>query len=175
MPPRRSTRQSLPTPANSTKSGDAQSVSSTPGTSDLKIKINTTGLRTPQSVSDDESPSIVDDEIDVKPEIDKKRSRKFIEHQCERPDQVGVSSPAEEEVFSDTTTQGSGRARYELSVELPSSRKRSRLATEKTTSADNLTLGSPVDRKIKRNSSLMDVEFIDEVCHFFWHCMMADN
>jgi hypothetical protein len=40
------------------------------------------------------------------------------------------------------------------------------LATEKTTSADNLTLGSPVDRKIKRNSSLMDVEVIDEVRRF---------
>lgn len=67
-------------------------------------------------------------------------------------------------MFSDTTSQGSSRPKYELSVELPSSRKRSRLATEKTTSADNLTLGSPVDRKIKRNSSLMDVEVIDEVC-----------
>jgi hypothetical protein len=84
----------------------------------------------------------------------------------QRPDLTGISSPAEEEVFSDTTSQGSSKPKYELSVELPSSRKRSRLATEKTTSADNLTLGSPVDRKIKRNSSLMDVEVIDEVRRF---------
>jgi hypothetical protein len=78
MPPRRSTRQSLPTPANSTKSGDAPSVSSTPGESELKIKINTTGLRTPQSVSDEYSPRMVDDEFDMKPEVDKKRSRKSV-------------------------------------------------------------------------------------------------
>jgi len=88
---------------------------------------------------------------------------------------IGISSPAEEEVFSDTTNQGSSRPKYELSVELPSSRKRSRLATEKTTSADNLTLGSPVDRKIKRNSSLMDVEVIDEVCQFCCRHTLTDN
>jgi hypothetical protein len=56
-------------------------------------------------------------------------------------------------LFSDTKSNGSTRGKYELSVELPSSRKRSRLATEKTTSADNLTLGSPVDKKLERKSS----------------------
>jgi hypothetical protein len=61
------------------KSGDAPSTSSTPGSSELKIKINTNGLRTPQSVSDDGSVREVDEEIDIKPEVDRKRSRKSIE------------------------------------------------------------------------------------------------
>jgi hypothetical protein len=75
------------------------------------------------------------------------------------------SSEIADTVFSDTQNQGGSKVKYELSVELPSSRKRSKLATEKTTSADNLTLGSPVDRKIKRSSSgLMINDAIDEVC-----------
>jgi hypothetical protein len=69
-------------------------------------------------------------------------------------------------VFSDTQSQGSSKPRYELSVELPS-RKRSRLATEKTTSADNLTLGSPVDRKINRTNSGLMTEITDEVSCLF--------
>lgn len=72
-----------------------------------------------------------------------------------------------ESVFSDHSASSSSKVRtpkYELSVELPSSRKRSRLATEKTTSADNLTLGSPMDKKGDRSSSvMMKEEPIDEV------------
>jgi len=68
----------LPTPANSTKSGDAPSTSSTPGTSDIKGKMNVIGVRTPQSLSDDGSPRDVDDESDIKPDVDKKRARKLI-------------------------------------------------------------------------------------------------
>ena len=49
------------------------------------------------------------------------------------------------------------------------------MATEKTTSADNLTLGSPVDRKIKRNSSLMDIEVFDEVGEPSYRHMLADH
>lgn len=100
----------------------------------------------------------------MKPDVDKKRARKCFLRCLSITDRVGGSSQASDEVFSDAQSQGSSRPKYELSVELPSSRKRSRLATEKTTSADNLTLGSPVDRKIKRNSNLMEVEVLDEVC-----------
>lgn len=64
-----------------------------------------------------------------------------------------LSTEADEGVFSDTKSSSSAKAKYELSVELPSIRKKSRLATEKTTSADNLTLGSPVDKKSERTSS----------------------
>lgn len=70
-------------------------------------------------------------------------------------------------MFSDNSTSASGSKRsprYQLTVELPSSRKRSKLATEKTTSLDNLTLGSPADKKPERSSSgLMMSDTIDEV------------
>ena len=68
-------------------------------------------------------------------------------------------------VFSDDSASSStaGRRPYELSVEI-SSHKRSKLATEKTTSADNLTLGSPIDKKADRSSSvLMKDEPMSEV------------
>jgi hypothetical protein len=66
-------------------------------------------------------------------------------------------------VFSDTKSTSSAKPKYELSVELPSTRKKSRLATEKTTSADNLTLGSPVDKKLEGSSSgLVKEDTIDE-------------
>jgi hypothetical protein len=72
----------------------------------------------------------------------------------------GETSTEPDEVFSDTKQEIKPK-RYELLVEVPSSRKRSRLATEKTTSADNLTLGSPEDKSIKRGSSGL---LMEDVC-----------
>lgn len=40
--------------------------------------MNVIGVRTPQSLSDDGSPRDVDDESDIKPDVDKKRARKLI-------------------------------------------------------------------------------------------------
>lgn len=145
------------------------SVSSTPGQAELKSVVMANGMQTPQSMSDGGSSRGNDDDNEVKPDVeDKKRPRTylgFVDIFQDSADEVGAqSSEVTDAVFSDAPSQGGPKAKYELSVELPSSRKRSRLATEKTTSADNLTLGSPVDRKIKRSSSgLMTNDAIDEV------------
>ena len=145
------------------------SVSSTPGQVELKTVLMANGMQTPQSMSDDGSSRGNDDDNEVKPEVeDKKRPRTYsavVNIFQDSADEVGAqSSEVTDAVFSDAPSQGGLKAKYELSVELPSSRKRSRLATEKTTSADNLTLGSPVDRKIKRSSSgLLTNDTFDEV------------
>lgn len=152
------------------------STTSTPGATDFKPLDLPTGMQTPQSMSDDASSvnlELADDEREVKPRVTKRKGKS---HHSSTPQTLLILDVGEpvtpgdsDSLFSDASTSasvsGSKRSpRYQLSVELPSSRKRSKLATEKTTSADNLTLGSPADKKPERSSSgLMMSDTIDEV------------
>ena len=150
------------------------SMASTPGAVEFKPFDMPLGMQTPQSMSDDnmsENLEFADDEQDVEPQTNKRKGESSHRLIFEPPLTLDSGEPVtpgdNDEVFSDTSTSASGSrrsARYQISVELPSSRKRSKLATEKTTSADNLTLGSPIDKKPERSSSgLLMSDAIDEV------------
>jgi hypothetical protein len=57
------------------------SVSSTPGVNEYKPKTDANGIQTPRSLSDEDSIRTVDDESDVKPDVDdKKRTRQYRYH-----------------------------------------------------------------------------------------------
>lgn len=148
------------------------STTSTPGETEFKPLDLPTGLQTPQSMSDvSENLELADDEQDMETRVNKRKGKSpssFPSLRCVVMLTSGEAQPVtpdSDAVFSDASTSASGsRPRYKLSVELPSSRKRSKLATEKTTSLDNLTLGSPADKKPERSSSgLMMSDTIEEV------------
>ncbi|KAK8849448.1 hypothetical protein IAR55_004781 [Kwoniella newhampshirensis] len=133
MPPRRSARASLPTPATSTTSSTSPSTDTTRsrhsvgGTGRAGGKASATGMQTPASLTDGEEVELGEE---VKEELDMELGGERVKREA------SFDSP-----FTDTSTSDSNK-KYKLeSVTIPT--RRSRLGLDKTESADNLTLGSP--------------------------------
>ncbi|WWD20072.1 hypothetical protein CI109_104546 [Kwoniella shandongensis] len=145
MPPRRSARASLPTPATSTTS-----TSTTPSTKPRQPRrsMPNTGMQTPASLTDGETElgeEIKEEEGELGGEDERvKREASF-------------DSP-----FNDGSASESSSKKYKLeSVTIPT--RRSRLGLDKTESADNLTLGSPAPKGVNgRGSSMLKSEGVDE-------------
>ncbi|ORY35020.1 SNF2 family N-terminal domain-domain-containing protein [Naematelia encephala] len=149
MPPRRrSVRVSLPTPANST-------TSSTPIVSASKSSFErSNGLITPSSLTDGDDELVKEEMMEVKSEDIKPKGRKRKSGAVSDTDSPFSLSPAPSASSQDPDK------RYVLeSVNIP---RRSKLATEKTTSADNLTLGSPPAKLARSSSALGKSDPIDE-------------
>ncbi|WVF68688.1 hypothetical protein IAT40_003460 [Kwoniella sp. CBS 6097] len=119
MPPRRSARASLPTPA-STIASPSDSVAKRATSSSSAQK----GLQTPSSIADEDT---------VVQELGEELSPQSIKNE--------VNDSPFNDSGSVASSDGSAK-RYRLdSVTIPS--RRSKLSLDKTDSADNLTLGSP--------------------------------
>ncbi|WVW86615.1 hypothetical protein I302_108668 [Kwoniella bestiolae CBS 10118] len=157
MPPRRSARQSLPTPAHST-------TSSTPGKKEVVANgvSSTSQAKTSKSNVQPETPTSLEDEDALALTLGDEASDDGIVD-------YGVKEESPESPFTSTTTSAtsSSSKRYRLdSVTLPS--RRSKLGLDKTDSADNMTLDSPSNGRGQANGNgsvkmeLEDVEMKDE-------------
>lgn len=175
MPPRRSGRYSLPTPAHSTKSAESPSIASTPGTSTPSVVKNSKsrqpGLPTPNSLTDDDEVEVdmkeafhedEDEKITVKPPGRKRKCRSSHLYQNAWCSADFLAEVNEDEALFSSSNLAMQNKRVQLdSVTIPT---RSKLSTEKTTSADNLTLGSPASKRDGRSSSgMLKSEPADEV------------
>ncbi|WWC65602.1 uncharacterized protein I303_108222 [Kwoniella dejecticola CBS 10117] len=154
MPPRRSARASLPTPAHSTTS------SSTPGDKSVTKASNSVPRAGRSSIrTQPETPTSMEDEDS----INIKFGEEISEDDGLVPYGVKKEESPESPFTSTSTSEPSSSKRYRLeSITLPS--RRSKLGLDKTESADNLTLDSPSINKrangVKQETE--DIEMKDE-------------
>ncbi|WWC73435.1 uncharacterized protein I206_107403 [Kwoniella pini CBS 10737] len=152
MPPRRSARASLPTPAHST-------TSSTPGEKSVAKSTNSLPRSRKNTQDQPETPTSMEDEyngaITLGDEMSEEDSG-FLSS--------GVKTEGSPESPFTSNSASSSSKRYRLeSVTLPS--RRSKLGLDKTESADNLTLDSPSANKPHINGVKVehkDIEMKDE-------------